>query len=138
LHGSGHYIGSALQNHDLETRENKLKEVVIASQCHVHGQTSLACPCQASSYLSSITSLENWNLKMMGILTARGEMEERMRAPHPRPRQSNFFHPYLGDYSLCFPAVLSLVLLRSFYSIRSFHRQKMGLVPSVLGLPRHA
>jgi hypothetical protein len=50
--------------------------------------------------------------------------EVRWRSAHMHhtwPQKSNFFHPYLGDYSLCFLAVLSLVLLRLFYSIWSFH-----------------
>jgi hypothetical protein len=82
-------------------------------------------------------------LVMMDILTARGEMEERTHAQHSTPKVKFFPPLFRGLFSLfpgCSITCITKIVLQ--YLKLPFDPQtnikRVGLVPSVLGLPRHA
>jgi hypothetical protein len=79
----------------------------------------------------------------MGILTAQGKMEERTCASHSTPKVEFFPPLFRGLFSLfpsCSITCITKIVLQ--YSKLPFDPQtnikRVGLVPSILRLPRHA
>jgi hypothetical protein len=97
----------------------------VVSSPQAHLASSLVGPLPFGRSLThDIYIRDNKMPRLIGVYVGHSDCPRQYGGAHTRttldPKTSNFFHPYLGAFSLFFLTLLQTVLLRSFCNIRNF------------------